>query len=129
MKARSLLDVNVLIALLWASHEHNARTWKWLETEGRVATCPITEIGFLRISTQLVYGATTEQARKMLHDWKTTKKPEFIPCDIDALKTTTPPVGTQTTDFYLAGLAGAHSLKLATLEKNMGHPAAFCIPE
>jgi predicted nucleic acid-binding protein len=129
MSARCLLDVNALIALLWASHEHNARMWKWLDAEGKVAVCVITEIGFLRISTQPVYGATVHHARKMLHDWKIEKKPEFIACDIDALKTAVPPTGTKTTDFYLAGLAEARGLKLATLEKNLGHPAAFSILE
>lgn len=129
MSTRCLLDVNALIALLWASHEHNPRIWKWLEAEGKVAICAITEIGFLRISTQPVYGATVEQARKMLRDWKTAKQPEFIPCDQDALKTSVPPTGTKTTDFYLAGLAEAHGMKLATLENHLGHPAAFCIPE
>ena len=129
MSARCLLDVNALIALLWASHEHNPRTWKWLEAEGKVAICPLTEIGFLRISTQPVYGATVEQARKMLRDWKAAKKPAYIACDLDALKTAAPTTGNKTTDFYLASLAEAHGLKLATLENRMGHPAAFTIPE
>ena len=129
MSARCLLDVNALIALLWESHEHNARMWEWLDAEGKVAICAITEIGFLRISTQPVYGATVEHARKILRDWKTAKQPEFIACDIDALKTIAPPSGSKTTDFYLAGLAAAHGMKLATLENNMGHAAAFCIPE
>jgi predicted nucleic acid-binding protein len=128
MSARCLLDVNALIALLWQSHEHNARAWKWLDTEGTVAICPITEMGFLRISTQPVFGATVEQARKMLRDWKTAKKPEFIPCNIEALKTAAPSTGTKTTDFYLAGLAESHGMKLATLENNMGHVAAFLVP-
>lgn len=129
MSARFLLDVNALIALLWHSHEHNARVWKWLDAEGKVAICPLTEIGFLRISTQSVYGATMTEARKMLRDWKKSKKPEFIACDVAALETAAPTGSAKTTDFYLAGLAHAHSLKLATLENNLGHPSAFCIPE
>lgn len=128
MSARHLLDVNVLLALLWNNHEHNWRVWKWLDAEGKVAVCPLTEIGFVRISTQPVYGATVEQARKMLRDWKTAKKPEFVPCDIEALKTHAPKTGTQTTDFYLAGLAEQHGMKLATLENKMAHRAVFLIP-
>ena len=128
MSARYLLDINAFIALLWESHEHNARMWKWLDAEGMVAICPLTEIGFLRISTQPAYGATVEQARKMLRDWKVARKPAFVPCDVEALKTNPPKTGTQTTDFYLAGLARQHGMKLATLENNMGHPAAFRVP-
>ncbi|HEY1662075.1 MAG TPA: PIN domain-containing protein [Verrucomicrobiae bacterium] len=129
MKARYLLDVNTLIALLWDSHDHNERVERWLDTGEMVAVCPLTEIGFLRISTQPNFGATVDQARKMLKVWKDTKKPEFIPCDIETLKTFTPPSGTKTTDFYLAGLAEAHNMKLATLENNLGHKAAFSIPQ
>ncbi len=128
MSARYLLDVSTLIALLWDSHEHNARATRWQESAGTLAVCPISEIGFLRISTQPVFGATVEQARRMLRDWKAAKRPEFIPCDIEALETVAPVTGTGTTDFYLAGLAQKRGLKLATLENNMGHPAAFSIP-
>ena len=128
MSAKYLLDVSALMALLWDLHSHNERVTRWQETVGRVAVCPITEIGFLRISTQPAFGATVEQARKMLRDWKTAKKPEFIPCNMEALKTTAPATGTKTTDFYLAGLAEKHGMKLATMEDNMGHAAAFLIP-
>jgi len=128
VRSRHLLDVNVLLALLWDGHEHHGRAWKWLDAEGKAAVCPITELGFLRISTQPVYGATPEQARKMLRDWKAAKKPEFVPCDVEALKTPAPPTGTKTTDFHLAGLAEKHGLRLATLESNPGHAAAFVIP-
>ena len=128
MSANYLLDVSALMALLWDLHTDNERMTRWQETVGQVAVCPITEIGFLRICTQPAFGATVEQARKMLRDWKTAKKPEFIPCDIEALKTIAPAAGTKTTDFYLAGLAEAHGMKLATLDNNMGHAAAFLVP-
>jgi predicted nucleic acid-binding protein len=128
VSARYLLDVSTLIALLWDLHEYNERASRWQESAGTVAVCPITEIGFLRISTQPAFGATVEQARKMLRDWKAAKKPEFVPCDVEALKTAAPPAGAKTTDFYLAGLAEDHGMKLATLENNMGHAAAFLIP-
>jgi len=129
MRARYLLDVNTLIALLWETHDHNKRVQRWLDTEEKVAVCPLTEIGFLRISTQPNFGATVDQARRMLKVWKDAKKPEFVPCDIEALKTAAPQSGTKTTDYYLAGLAEAHNMKLATLENNMGHKAVFSIPQ
>lgn len=128
MTARYLLDVSVLMALLWDLHDHNSRATKWQESAGALAICPITELGFLRISTQPVFGATVEEARQMLKDWKDARQPEFIPCDIDALNSSAPDVGAKTTDFYLAALAESRGMKLATLEKNMGHKAAFVIP-
>jgi predicted nucleic acid-binding protein len=128
MSTRYLLDVSTLIALLWDLHEHNERVRHWQNSAGTLAVCPITEMGFLRISTQPTFGATVSQARKMLRDWKTARKPEFIPCDIEILETDAPSTGTKTTDFYLAGLAEHHGLKLATLDNNIGHPVAFVIP-
>lgn len=64
----------------------------------------------------------------MLADWKSAKQPEFLPCDLEVLKTAAPKIGTKTTDFYLSGLAEVHGMKLATLENNLGHRAAFSIP-
>lgn len=123
-----LLDVNLLLALLWERHEHHGRTRRWLETVKNIAVCPLTELGFVRISTQPSFGATVAQARRMLADWKAAKNPRFLPCDLAVLQTAAPAAGTQTTDFYLAGLAEAHGCRLATLENNLGHRAAFAIP-
>ncbi|MGA3370932.1 MAG: TA system VapC family ribonuclease toxin [Terracidiphilus sp.] len=48
-----LLDVNVLLAWLWPAHEaHNAASgWIHNHRQEPWATCPITEMGFLRIVT------------------------------------------------------------------------------
>lgn len=49
----ALLDVNVLIALAWPNHIFHATARKWLrkqKTKGW-ATCPTTENGFIRISS------------------------------------------------------------------------------
>jgi predicted nucleic acid-binding protein len=45
-----LLDVNVLLAAMWASHPQHAKAFAWL-TGKSVVLCPLTELGFLRIST------------------------------------------------------------------------------
>ena len=46
-----LLDVNVLIALLWPAHEHHEAAHRWFAARGtaRWATCPLTEMAFVRI--------------------------------------------------------------------------------
>jgi predicted nucleic acid-binding protein len=93
-----------------------------------LAICPLTELGFLRISTQPSLGATVAEAREMLRDWEQAWKPAFVPCDVYALRTDDPPTGTRTTDFYLANLAARHGMQLATLDESIGHKAAFVIP-
>lgn len=48
-----LLDVNVLVALAWPNHVHHERARQWFEESHRSgwATCPLTESGFVRVSS------------------------------------------------------------------------------
>ena len=48
-----LLDVNVLLAWLWPMHEVHKAASSWMHTHRQEpwATCPVTEMGFLRIVT------------------------------------------------------------------------------
>ena len=50
-----LLDVNALVALGFAEHEMHAQIATWLQTEGfpGLATCSITELGFVRVLAQV----------------------------------------------------------------------------
>ena len=122
-----LLDISVLLAWLWDKHEHHRRVLSW-EAGKSVAVCPLTELGFLRISTSSAFGATMEQAREMLEDWLRQRPSQFIPCDARTLDGTTAPTSGRTTDFYFGNLATAHSMMWATLDERSGHPAAFVIP-
>jgi predicted nucleic acid-binding protein len=122
-----LLDVSALMALLWQTHAHNERVSVW--QEGRdLAVCPITELGFLRISTQPSFGLRVTDARKALKEWKAARRPQFCACDLEALDTDAPSTGVHTTDFYLASLAAKHGMDLATLDEGIKHKAAFLIP-
>ena len=49
----ALLDVNVLIALAWPNHAHHAAARQWFSTHAQHgwATTPITESGFVRVSS------------------------------------------------------------------------------
>ena len=115
------------MALLWDSHVHNERMTRWQE-RSNLAVCPLTEIGFLRISTQPSFGATVAQAWEMPRDWEQARKPEFVPCDLHALRTDVPSAGARTIDFYLASLAASRGMQLATLDENIGHGAVFLVP-
>jgi uncharacterized protein len=48
-----LLDVNVLIALAWPQHVHHSLAHRWFEKSGSKAwaTCPLTQLAFVRISS------------------------------------------------------------------------------
>jgi uncharacterized protein len=49
-----LLDVNVLLALAWPTHVHHLAAHRWFaENHGAGwATCPLTQLGFSRLSMQ-----------------------------------------------------------------------------
>lgn len=49
----SLLDVNLLIALAWPNHVHHEPALKWFQRNQRNgwATCPVTQSGFVRVSS------------------------------------------------------------------------------
>jgi predicted nucleic acid-binding protein len=122
-----LLDVSALVALLWDTHEFNARVTQWQENQS-LAVCPITELGFLRLSTQPSFGLSPAEARHLLREWKDTRKPIFLPCDLTPLEGDEPPGSGKTTDFYLASLAAKHDMEWATLDSGVKHPASFLIP-
>ncbi len=47
-----LLDVNVLLALAWPNHQfHTAATRRLESGKGKWATCALTELGFVRLSS------------------------------------------------------------------------------
>jgi uncharacterized protein len=50
----SLLDVNFLIALAWPRHVHHDAADEWFAANRSSgwATCPLTQLAFLRLSTQ-----------------------------------------------------------------------------
>ena len=117
---RYLLDVNALIAAIWTDHVHHAKTDTWIEGKD-LATCPVSELGFLRVSTQpKAIGASMADARKLLDDFLKMHAVEFIPADLPALKSN-PSKSVEVTDHYLAELAARNSFKLATLDKSIAH--------
>ena len=63
-----LADVNVLLALAWSHHPDHGRARRWwsgLALGDALATCAITELGFVRVSVQPAFGAAdVAMARK-----------------------------------------------------------------
>ncbi len=55
----ALLDINVLLALAWPSHENHEVAHRWFAANRKKgwATCPVTQSGFVRLSaTRAVVG-------------------------------------------------------------------------
>lgn len=123
---RYLLDVNVLLAANWQHHPQHAKAFAWLAGK-EVALCPVSELGFLRISThKKAMNAPMEDAMKTLTTFISQRKPVRIADDLPALESH-PKNSEQVTDHYLAALADRHGCKLATLDEGIAHPAVELI--
>jgi len=120
------VDVNVLLAAIWENHSHHDRTFRWLEGK-RISVCPLSELGFIRISTSpKVIHAPMEKARALLQKFLNERAVKPVPDDLPALASH-PKKTEQVMDFYLAALAAKHGMKLATLDENINHPAAMLV--
>ena len=117
-----LLDVSTIVALLWKEHADHTKTRAWASGK-KLAVCPFTELGFLRVVTGPAFNATMPDARDALKDFLADDKPEFIPAGIRALQGEIAPASSKTTDWYLANLAHAHGMSWATLDTRANHPA------
>jgi uncharacterized protein len=117
---KHLLDVNVLLAAIWANHPQHSKAFAWL-TGKFILLCPLSELGFLRISTnQRVINASMEKARRLLDQFAKDRKADRIADDLAALDSH-PEKSGDVTDHYLADLAAKHGAKLATFDTNIAH--------
>lgn len=128
-----LLDVNALVALGFMNHEFHDRLAAWVRSQNSpaLASCSITELGFVRVlALAPAYGFTVTQARTLLLRLKEarTSSLKFIrdahdvshlPAWVKASK--------QVTDGHLSKLATANSAVLATLDENI--PGSYLIPK
>jgi predicted nucleic acid-binding protein len=133
---RYLLDVNSLLALVVFEHEFHVRVATWVErlsADGapELATCSITELGFVRVLGQAQqYGSSVAQARELLLKVKNSEPIRWIFISDDRDVSHLPRwvrTPKQTTDGHLAELAAANEAVLATLDRRI--PGAFVIPQ
>ncbi|MFM8459034.1 MAG: PIN domain-containing protein [Chthoniobacterales bacterium] len=127
-----LLDVNALLALAHQDHADHEKTSIWYkETAGAASaflTCPITELGFLRVSMQAGLSRNLDAAQDTLSGMKKSSRvpfafvPDSVAVDKLPSYVRTP---AQLTDGYLLQLAKANGAKLATLDA--GIPGALRI--
>jgi predicted nucleic acid-binding protein len=117
-----LLDVSVLVALLTKTHTHHALARAWLSGKKPVL-CPLSELGFFRVSMSPAHNANMKEASKALEDFYADEGVEFLAADISALDGQPAPSAGKSMDWYLANLAKEHGMKWATLDKTASHPA------
>jgi hypothetical protein len=123
---RYLLDVNALLSAIWRNHPDFGKTDAWIRARA-LATCPLTELGFLRVSTHpKALKADMATARRLLKAFIEKNRVEFVAASLPALQSK-PTRSEEETDFYLAELAAKNRMKLATLDRNIHHPAVEVI--
>ncbi len=129
---RSLLDVNVLIALLDEDHSLHARASEWFAAHAKTgwASCPITQNGSIRIMSHPGYpmvvpvrtiaGRLTEAAAGPLH--------EFWPDEVSLLDRNVVDLERihgprQLTDVYLLALAVLRAGRFVTFDASIATDA------
>lgn len=123
----SLLDVNVLVALAWPNHEHHEPATLWFQENEKSgwATCPITQSGFIRVSSneRVIPGARSPvEAANLLvrviglpnHVFFADDRSLVAPSFVDFGKLTG---YRQVTDAHLLGIALRHGGRLATFDR------------
>lgn len=138
MTRNCLLDLNVLIALVDSSHQHYQMAQNWFISSGNdaVGLCPLTEMGFLRITTNPAYRPaprTIEEAIAILQLLK--GHPRFAHplygyweikeswVDLTARFARRISGHQQVTDAYLLGLAIKEKGVLVTFDKGVQYMA------
>jgi predicted nucleic acid-binding protein len=130
-----LLDVNVLVAWGWQTHEFHHPVANWIEriqttgTGHQVFTSPITELGFVRVSMQISRGKVScQQAGQVLKNMLASlgTKHGFLVDNTNSYEWPKWCKGAaQTTDAHLQMLSESHGVVLATLDKRI--PSAYII--
>jgi hypothetical protein len=119
-----LLDVNALMAWSHPTAHGHAQFHTWAKAQGfeQLATCALSELGFLRVTMQR-YQMPLADAKRALDDIR-SKAGGFVdgpPPNLPAWANT----ATKTSDGYLAQVAAAAGLRLATFDT--GIPGAVLI--
>ena len=119
----ALLDVNALVALAWDSHVHHAAMREWFAAHGSSgwATCPITESGFVRVSSNpkaLPTPIGISAARGVLTALRGLDGHRFVVDDVSIVAPDVPGVAgyRQVTDAHLLTLARRSEMRLVTFD-------------
>ena len=126
MKTVALLDVNVLLALAWPNHQHHGAAHAWFRREASLgwASCALTQLGFIRLSSNPAYtsaAATPREAATLLgqltahaahHYWATLAPPTSLDFALALGRQ-------QVMDAYLVRVADQHHGRIVTFDRRM----------
>ncbi len=119
----ALLDVNALVALAWDSHVHHAAMRAWFAAYGSAgwATCPVTESGFVRVSSNpIVLGSAidVDAARGVLSALRSHPGHRFLADDVSMTDSGLPAIVgyRHVTDAHLLTLARRRGVRLVTFD-------------
>ena len=135
MIRKNLLDLNVIIALTDERHSHHKQAEVWFASSGKKSwgMCPLTEAGFLRVTTNPAFRSdpySCERAVAILQSLKRT--PGYWYCEISEpaswIQVTAPFAARisghqQVTDAYLLGLAIREDAALVTFDRGLKYLA------
>jgi len=130
-----LLDVNVLLAVAYRVHDLHERADRWLTDllqmypSVRLATCSITELGFVRVAcSKARLALNVSAAQDDLKRMKEQKRFAFLGDESGAERLPKwVEKSKQVTDGHLLQLATDHQATFATLDE--GIPGALLIPK
>lgn len=122
----ALLDTNVLLALAWPNHQHHSLAHEWFHAQARHgwASCALTQVGFIRLSSNPAYtpsAVTPQQAAHLLRKLISHPRHQFWPSPA----ATAPAIYLQTlghqqvNDAYLVEVAKRRSGRLVTLDTRL----------
>jgi hypothetical protein len=120
-----LLDVNVLVALGWPTHQHHNAAHRWFASigSGGWATCPMTQCGFVRVSSHpkaVGSALTVEQAATAVARMTAHPRHVFWVDDLSVGSIYFPGASLtghqQITDAYLPALCPSRGGQLATFD-------------
>lgn len=121
----ALLDVNALVALAWDVHVHHDAVATWFDARtGPWATCPVSEAGFVRISSnpKTLSGALRiDDARGVLSDLRDVGEHTFLTNDVSLTDTDMPSIvgHQQVTDALLLTVARRAGVALVTFDATL----------
>jgi toxin-antitoxin system PIN domain toxin len=127
-----LLDVNVLLAIAWPNHQFHAAALAALSARNRWATCALTQLGFIRISSNPAAVGTAkspQQATGILAALVADSLHIYLdslpsPASKDWRNAFARLLGhQQVTDAYLLRLAAVNDAVLVTFDRRLEHLA------
>lgn len=125
----ALLDLNILTALLWPTHEHHDAAHRWFAARAGAqwATCSLTQLGFVRIVSNPAFSRDAlapVEALSLLAGNLTHAGHEFwseslqVPSAVKAVESSLQG-HRQLTDAYLLALAHRRKGVLATFDRGL----------